>query len=238
MWVSPPVPTPTLTFIVPSGPLYEGTSLTLTCNIALPDTVDSEDVTVDVQWTPVGSSDRVMTSAVSSMRSPFISTLTLSPLNMSDSGQYFCRATATSSFHYITNSSQGRSSLVHLTVTGMYVPCMLTSSTVLDNGVCHSALPAPDVTISFSGDSTAGLTYSLHCSASVVAGLVVLPDLKIVFPNSTEITAVNSSSVDYVFPPLRTSDGGQYTCTATVNIPLAGITDWQSSAMEIITVAS
>ena len=121
VWVSPPVPTPTLALSVPSGPLYEGTSLTLTCNITLPDTVDSEDVTVDVQWTPVDSSDRVMISTVSSMRSPFISTLTLSPLKMSDSGQYSCRATATSPSQYITDSSQGHSSLVPLTVTGMYV---------------------------------------------------------------------------------------------------------------------
>ena len=119
MWVSPLVPTPTLALIVPSGPLYEGTSLTLTCNITLPDTVDSEDVTVDVQWTPVGSSDRVLIHALSSMRSPFISTLTLSPLNMSDSGQYSCKATATSSSHITTDSSQGHSSLVSLTVTGM-----------------------------------------------------------------------------------------------------------------------
>ena len=100
----------------------------------------------------------------------------------------------------------------------------------------HSALPAPNVTISFSGDSIAGLTYSLHCSASVVAGLVVLPDLKIVFPNSTEVSVVNSSSVNYVFSPLKTSNGGQYTCTATVNTPQAGITDLQSSSVKTITV--
>ena len=113
---------------------------------------------------------------------------------------------------------------------GGYVCCV---------GVCcvvHSALPAPNVTISFSGDSIAGLNYSLHCSASVVAGLVVLPDLKIVSPNSTEVSAVNSSSVDYVFSPLRTSDGGQYTCTATVNIPQVGITELENSAVETITV--
>ena len=124
VWVSPPVPTPNLTLSVPSGPLYEGTSLTLTSNITLPDTVDSEDVTVDVQWTPlvpVDYSDRVMLSAASSMRFPFISTLIFSPLSMSDSGQYSCRATATSLSHYITDSSQGHSSLIPLTVTGMYV---------------------------------------------------------------------------------------------------------------------
>ena len=100
----------------------------------------------------------------------------------------------------------------------------------------HSALPAPNVTISSCGHSIIGQSYSLHCSASVVAGLVVLPDLKIVSPNSTEVSAVNSSSVDYVFSPLRTSDEGQYTCTATVNIPQAGITDMQSSSVETITV--
>ena len=102
----------------------------------------------------------------------------------------------------------------------------------------HSALPAPVVNISFSGDSTAGEEYSLQCSASVVAGLVVLPDLKIVFPNSTEISVINSSSLDYMFSPLRTSDGGQYTCTATVNISQAGIIDLQNSAVGNITVAS
>ena len=100
----------------------------------------------------------------------------------------------------------------------------------------HSALPAPVVTISFYGDSTAGEDYSLQCSASVVAGLVVLPDLKIVFPNSTEISVMDSSSLDYMFSPLRTSDGGQYTCTATVNIPQAGIMDLQNSAVETIVV--
>ena len=94
------------------------------------------------------------------------------------------------------------------------------------------------MTISFSGDSTAGQSYSLQCSASVVDGLVVLPDLKIVFPNSTEISAMNTSSLVYTFSPLRTSDGGQYTCTATVNIPQAGITDRQSSTVENVTVAS
>ena len=100
----------------------------------------------------------------------------------------------------------------------------------------HSALPVPVVTISFSGSSTAGEEYSLQCSASVVAGLVVLPDLKIVFPNSTEISVMDSSSLDYMFSPLRTSDGGQYTCTATVNISQAGIMDLQNSAVETVVV--
>ena len=102
-----------------------------------------------------------------------------------------------------------------------------------------SALPPPNVTISFSGDSTAGRNLIVHCSASVVAVLVVMPDIKIVHPNSTLILVVNSSSsVEYMFSPLRTSDGGQYTCTATINIPQTGITDFNTSVMANVTVAS
>ena len=72
-----------------------------------------------------------------------------------------------------------------------------------------------------------------------MSGLVVLPDLKIVHPNSTVILIVNSSSsVEYMFSPLRTSDGGQYNCTATISIPQAGITDINTSVMANITVAS
>ena len=103
-------------------------------------------------------------------------------------------------------------------------------------GILLSALPAPSVTITFSGNSTAGQSYTLQCSASVVAGLVVLPDMKIVFPNSTVISVMNSSSVEYMFSPLRRSHGGQYTCTATVNIPQAGITDLVNSTTETISV--
>ena len=102
-----------------------------------------------------------------------------------------------------------------------------------------SALPAPNINITFSGNSIAGQNYSLQCSASVVAGLVVMPDLEIMHPNTTVISVMNSSSsVEYMFSPLRTSNGGQYTCTATINIPQAGITDLNTSEMENVTVAS
>ena len=65
---------------------------------------------------------------------------------------------------------------------------------------------------------------------------MVQPDMEIVFPNTTEIVASNISSLNYTFSPLRISDGGQYTCTATVNIPQAGIADLQSSTSDIIIV--
>ena len=112
------VPTPNLTLSVPSGPLYEGTSQTLNCTVTLPDTVDTN-VNVTVQWTADTTSGRVSISPVSSMKSPFISTLTLSPLNMTDATQYSCVATADSASQYITASSPGQSSVENVTVTGM-----------------------------------------------------------------------------------------------------------------------
>ena len=98
-------------------------------------------------------------------------------------------------------------------------------------------LPPPNVSISSSWDSIAGQNYSLNCSASVVDGLVVLPDLKLTAPNSTVISSsMNTSSLVYMLSSLRTSDGGPYTCTATVNI--TDVTFHQSSITETIIVAS
>ena len=102
----------------------------------------------------------------------------------------------------------------------------------------HSDLPAPNVSISFSGSSTAGLSHSISCTATVVPGLVALPTMMIVFPNSTVVLAHNTTSVDYTFSPLRTSDGGHYTCTATINIPQAGITNLTALNVGTINVSS
>ena len=92
-----------------------------------------------------------------------------------------------------------------------------------------SALPVPSVSISFSGYSIAGQNYSLNCTATVVPGLVVDPDMSIVFPNSTVVSVTDTTSLGHTFSPLRMSDSGQYTCTATINIPQAGITDLLST---------
>ena len=69
--------------------------------------------------------------------------------------------------------------------------------------------------------------------------MVVQPDLEIVGPGGSVLASVRQSvTLTHMFSPLVTSDGGQYTCTATLNIPEAAITDLQGSAVEIITVAS
>ena len=85
--------------------------------------------------------------------------------------------------------------------------------------------PAPNVTISTTGLSIAGQSYTFECLARVVAGLVVEPHMKIVFPNSTEISVVATKSLIHTYTSLKISDGGQHTCTATIDIPQAGLTN-------------
>ena len=164
------VPTPALTLSVPSGPLYEGTSQTLTCTITLPDTVDT-DLDVFVQWTLDTTSDHVSISAVSSMRSPFISTLTLSPLSMTDATQYSCMATADSASQYITASIPGQSSVETITVTGMTTEL---HRIVMHTGMCIHVpfqLCHPLVSLSHSLEALLLVKHTL-CSVQLVWWMV------------------------------------------------------------------
>ena len=89
----PLVPAPEVSLSVPSGPLYQGTSLTLSCTATLPPSVDTN-VSVAIQWTPNTTDDRVTITPASSLQSPFISTLTISPLAEEDDGiTYTCTVT-------------------------------------------------------------------------------------------------------------------------------------------------
>ena len=69
-----------------------------------------------------------------------------------------------------------------------------------------------------SGPLTAGQTYSLTCSVQVVDHLVVEPSVVWTRQDGSQVTATSGSSLLLNFNPLRTSDGNNYTCTATVNV--------------------
>ena len=114
------VPAPNVSVSVPSGPLHEGTTQTLTCTATLPPSVDT-DTNVTVHWTHNGtniSSDLI--SQPMSPQPPFTSTLTISPLAIAYAGTYSCEASANSSSPYITPSDMGSpSEQKPLTVSGM-----------------------------------------------------------------------------------------------------------------------
>ena len=107
-----------------------------------------------------------------------------------------------------------------------------------------TALPAPQVTITPSGSSTAGSPYTLTCTVMVVNGLVVVPQV-IWLKNGTSVVgdvtsgmaSANTTTLTLQFNPLHTSNGGQYSCIANVSIPIISITSYHTLAY-ILTVQS
>jgi hypothetical protein len=206
--IPPPVVTVSLS---QNGPLYAGTSLTITCTVTLYSTVNNNEL-VSTNWTGLDhvSLDRVSTtSVIRVINSSYTSTLTISPLADQDDGTFTCTGTVTGGTRIQSASNA---------VIDVIVP------------------PAPYVTISTTGLSIAGQSYTFKCSASVVAGLVAEPHMKIVLPNTTEISVVATKMLNHTFSSLRISDGGQYTCTATINIPQVGATNIQSSVAKTLAV--
>ena len=105
-----------------------------------------------------------------------------------------------------------------------------------------TALPAPQVTITPSGSSTAGSPYTLTCTVMVVNGLVVVPQVmwlmngkSVIGGNGTSgMVTGNTTTLTLQFNPLYTSDGGQYSCITNVSIPIISITTTNTSVMDII----
>ena len=119
----PSVPAPEVSLSVPSGPLHQGTSLTLSCTATLPPSVDTDvTVTVTIQWTHNNTDNRITITPASSLQSPFISTLTICPLATTDTGMYTCVASANSTSQYITSSGRGEPDQETVTVTGVLLP--------------------------------------------------------------------------------------------------------------------
>ena len=105
-----------------------------------------------------------------------------------------------------------------------------------------TALPAPQVTITQSGSSTAGSPYTLICTVMVVNGLVVFPQV-MWLKNGTSVVGgsvtfgmvtANTTTLTLQFNPLYTSDGGQYSCITNISIPVISITTTNTSVMNII----
>lgn len=104
-------------------------------------------------------------------------------------------------------------------------------------------MPAPEVTINSAVSlPVAGDNHTLTCSAITDDYLVVSPTLIwISIEDTVDISqsmVVNGSALALNFQPLRTSHGGSYTCEATLDIPLAGISNLTSRNTENVTVQS
>ena len=85
------------------------------------------------------------------------------------------------------------------------------------------ALPSPQVTTTMNSTVTAGGQQALECNLSVVPFLSVAPTVQLVAPNNSEVASGSVPSLTHTLNPVRTSDAGQYTCRATVDIPSVGV---------------
>ena len=81
---------------------------------------------------------------------------------------------------------------------------------------------------------TAGEPLTLTCGDSYPANLVGAPDVQWLHSNGT----VLSNTDTLTFDPLRTSDGGQYTCTVNISVPQLGIVGLEGMGRTDLTVQS
>ena len=96
------------------------------------------------------------------------------------------------------------------------------------------ALPSPTVSITATGSLTAGQTYSLTCSVSVVEHLVVQPSIVWRDGQGREVARGSGSGLLLTFAPLRTSNGSRYTCTASVSVPEISLTDSGENSTDVV----
>ncbi|XP_064386142.1 mucin-2-like isoform X2 [Halichondria panicea] len=216
------IPTPEVTLTTPPSPLTAGTSLTLTCTITVDNAVDLN-VVVDIVWEISTDSDPITIPSTATGSVPtFTNTLTIPILSTRYTG-VTCRATVNVVGEFAVTDSPEGSATVPITV--------------------QAPLP-PVVMISVSGDSVAGSSLSLLCTATPPTPLVTPPTISwvgVVSPDD-DVTVTNTSTVlEYntmvTFDPLRTSHGRVYVCVAGYNIPAADISSSvQSSDSTIVNV--
>ena len=92
------------------GPVYAGTPLTQNCLLKMDDLVDIN-TTVTFQWTKDGmivqEDSRVTISFIAISSLEYVSSLSFSPLNITDNGQYHCYVSVVANVtgSYILNAS-------------------------------------------------------------------------------------------------------------------------------------
>ena len=103
-------------------------------------------------------------------------------------------------------------------------------------------LPPPAVMVDYNGTMSIGSFLSLSCEVQVVEGLIVQPD--IVWTkravsndggNSTiSVGAVRTdNTLTLTFNELNTSDAGEYTCTAAVNVSVINLSVTNATKLNV-----
>ena len=185
------------------GPYYVGTDLTLRCTVTLdPDDNNYEHVNTWMTG-PFYSDDNA--TPITRSQGRYTRRVSFGCISDQREGNHTCRA------GLIDNPDVEANATINIEILGM---CTLTSylNQYKYSILFSTDLPSPVVSIiQTSGQPTAGQSYSLICSVQTFQTPITTHYIW------TDMSSgqVSGSSV-LSFDPLRTSDGGQYTCTVTV----------------------
>ena len=230
--------------------MVAGTARDLTCTITLTN-ADDINVMVNFTWsTPMGmllsSSPRITISGTtqSGNQSTFTSTLSFSPLDsVVDTTMFSCLVSVnsdpTDSFIIPTAAN----SSVDITVLREHL-CMITIVNYSVLLFSNLALSRPTMIITSSGTMSPGSSITLTCIVGVVQGLIVQPGIvwtkqAVSAGGDTALNTISvppvrtNNTVTLTFNPTNTSDAGQYTCTATVDISAINVTVSNYSMVDI-----
>ena len=196
------------------GSVYQGTELFITCTATVDSAVDTE-VNVNISWAsnPEGIMDGsfLTFSGISGSGLEYNSTVTISPVNTTDSANYTCTASITPpDTDYIIPSSATTAS-VNITVEGKShctTPC--TSLIV----VSYTEQIAP-VVYEENVTSTAGQPLSIQCNFTMIPNLVDAPIVQWLSSTGSVVSNTNT----FTLSPLLTSHGGSYNCIVNISIP-------------------
>ena len=104
----------------------------------------------------------------------------------------------------------------------------------VNSQVHQSSPPAPEVTVTVSAIGApivGGTSYSLTCGHDAPQSLMATVQSTLTTPDGTMLT-----SLPHTFSPLRVTDGGQYSCTATISSPLVtgDFTATQGTPLDVV----
>ena len=222
-----------VTFLPSRGdPLFVGTILTLTCTVNVDRSLVDTDINITLSFTSITNSMRINTTVSRLNDSTFRGVAQFSFLLPSDD-----RTTYQCLSSFLPSQETPFVMRVSNPPSNQYIPTIQGTTEwilniLLTNACFCLALPPPVITLPPSPVTMAGQSLSFTCTASVIEYLAVDPVLEWVSSNSNPLTTMDTtnSGVEFnstlIFNNLRTSQGDQYNCSATINVP--GISSVQS----------
>lgn len=222
---------------------YAATEYSLVCQIDVNTMYVDTEVEAVVVWMDSGgqlvTNTRITASDTETQpEGGYESTLTFSPLSLTDSREFICRAIivpdTTSLF---VTASNPEMDAYTINITGTSCKTHLSIAVIVDLNLNFptlslSAPPEADVVLSVVGSGVAGEALQIQCISEFIQSLFKPPTVVIlnalgveVDSQQTDVVIDSLVNVTALLDPLLTSDSGVYTCLSSYDFPEAGLVD-------------